>query len=119
VYRPTTITVRTALLDDAMRIMADEYATDLTLDNVARRIATSRRQLQRCFAEHGEGSFRECLARIRMDHAERLLMTTPLTIREIARRVGYRQPAQFAKAFARYKGAVPSEFRARRLPLAA
>lgn len=119
-YRPTTITVRTALLNDALRIMEEEYATHLTLDDVARRIATSRRQLQRCFAEHGNGSFRQCLARIRMQRAAQLLTETQLTIREVARRVGYRQPAQFAKAFARYQGTVPSEFRARTvLPLAA
>ena len=32
-------------------------------------------------------------------------------MREVARRVGYRQPAQFAKAFRRYQGLAPSDFR--------
>ena len=35
-----------------------------------------------------------------------------LTVREVAHRVGYRQPAQFAKAFRRYQGVAPSDFRA-------
>lgn len=35
----------------------------------------------------------------------------PTTVREVAHRVGYRQPAQFAKAFRRYQGVVPSAFR--------
>jgi len=33
-------------------------------------------------------------------------------LREVANRVGYRQPAQFAKAFRREKGLAPSDFRA-------
>jgi AraC-like DNA-binding protein len=35
-----------------------------------------------------------------------------VTVREVANRVGYRQPAQFAKAFRREKGVAPSDFRA-------
>ena len=37
-----------------------------------------------------------------------------LTGREDAHRVGYRQPAQFAKAFRRHHGVSPSDFRAAR-----
>jgi AraC family transcriptional regulator, regulatory protein of adaptative response / methylphosphotriester-DNA alkyltransferase methyltransferase len=33
-------------------------------------------------------------------------------VREVAHRVGYRQPAQFAKAFRRYRGVAPSDFKA-------
>ncbi|MGH2898217.1 MAG: helix-turn-helix domain-containing protein [Solirubrobacteraceae bacterium] len=32
-------------------------------------------------------------------------------MREVAQRVGYRQPAQFAKAFRRHHGLAPSAFR--------
>ena len=41
-----------------------------------------------------------------------MLSTRALTVREVAHRVGYRQPAQFAKAFRRYQGVAPSDFRA-------
>jgi two-component system response regulator YesN len=33
-------------------------------------------------------------------------------VREVAHRVGYRQPAQFAKAFRRHHGVAPSDYRA-------
>jgi AraC-like DNA-binding protein len=49
-----------------------------------------------------------------MDRAAELLGRRSLTVREVARRVGYRQPAQFAKAFRRHRGVAPSDFRARR-----
>jgi AraC family transcriptional regulator of adaptative response / methylphosphotriester-DNA alkyltransferase methyltransferase len=32
-------------------------------------------------------------------------------VREVAQRVGYRQPAQFAKAFRRHHGLAPAAFR--------
>ena len=56
-------------------------------------------------------SYRECLTRIRMTRAAELLATTGLTVREVGYRVGYRQPAQFAKAFNRVHGASPSRYR--------
>jgi AraC-like DNA-binding protein len=47
-----------------------------------------------------------------MERAGDLLRHGNLTIREVAARVGYRQPAQFAKAFRRHHGTAPSGFRA-------
>jgi AraC family transcriptional regulator of adaptative response / methylphosphotriester-DNA alkyltransferase methyltransferase len=47
-----------------------------------------------------------------MDRAAELLARRGVTVREVAHRVGYRQPAQFAKAFRRKKGVAPSDFRA-------
>jgi AraC-like DNA-binding protein len=49
-----------------------------------------------------------------MERAAELLTTRGLTVREVAARVGYRQPAQFAKAFRRHHGQAPSDFRATR-----
>jgi AraC-like DNA-binding protein len=117
--RPATIRHRTALFEDAVGIVRDEYASDLSLDDIARRVASSRRQLQRAYAEIGETTFREHLTGVRMDRAAEMLQTRGLTVREVARRVGYRQPAQFAKAFRRRHGLAPSDFRAARRHLAA
>ena len=112
--RPSTLAARSELLRDAREVMREDYASDLSLDEVAARIATSRRHLQRVFAEIGGTGFREELAAIRMERAAELLASTPLPIAEIARRVGYRQSAQFAKAFRAHYGALPSAYRATR-----
>jgi transcriptional regulator GlxA family with amidase domain len=115
-HRPSTITLRTALFEDAVAIVETEYASDLALDDIARRVASSRRQLQRAYAEIGDTTFREHLTRVRMDRAATLLAErSSLTVREVARRVGYRQPAQFAKAFRRHLGVAPSDYRTRSL----
>ena len=117
--RPATVALRSSLYEDATAIVAHEYQDDLSLDDIARRVASSRRQLQRAFSEVGNTTFRDQLTRVRMDRAGELLAHRGLTIREVAHRVGYRQPAQFAKAFRRHHGVAPSEFRARRAPRAA
>ena len=112
VQRATTTNLRRSLFEEAVAIVEVEYADDLALDDIAHRVATSRRQLQRAYAEIGDTTFREHLTRVRMERAGDLLRQHSLTIREVAHRVGYRQPAQFAKAFRRQHGASPSEFRA-------
>jgi transcriptional regulator GlxA family with amidase domain len=111
-HRPATIRLRTSLFDDAVAIVESEFASDLALDDIARRVASSRRQLQRAYAEIGDTTFREHLTAVRMERAADLLRSRRLTVRDVARRVGYRQPAQFAKAFRRHHGLAPSDFRA-------
>lgn len=109
--RPSTVRHRTLLFDDAVAIVEAEYAHDLSLDHIAHRVASSRRQLQRAYKEIGDTTFREHLAAVRMDRAAELLAGRGMTVREIAHRVGYRQPAQFAKAFRRHHGMAPSDYR--------
>jgi AraC family transcriptional regulator, regulatory protein of adaptative response / methylphosphotriester-DNA alkyltransferase methyltransferase len=110
--RPATVQLRSSLYDDAVAIVEREYGSELSLDDIARRVASSRRQLQRAYAEVGNTTFREHLTRVRMNRAAELLSRRSVTVREVAHRVGYRQPAQFAKAFRRHLGVAPSDYRA-------
>jgi transcriptional regulator GlxA family with amidase domain len=111
--RPTTIRHRTSLFEEAIAIVDQEYGSDLSLDEIARRVASSRRQMQRAYAEIGQTTFRDHLTGVRMEKAAELLSGRGLTVREVAHRVGYRQPAQFAKAFRRHHGSAPSDYRSR------
>jgi AraC family transcriptional regulator of adaptative response / methylphosphotriester-DNA alkyltransferase methyltransferase len=109
--RDTTNERRHELYCEAVRLIFTEYAKPLTVDDVAHEIATSRRQLQRVLAEVGNTTFGQLLAKARMTAAERLLVSDGLPVREVARRVGYRQPAQFAKSFRVRYGATPRDYR--------
>jgi AraC family transcriptional regulator, regulatory protein of adaptative response / methylphosphotriester-DNA alkyltransferase methyltransferase len=111
--RDATIRQRTSLFEDAVRIVEAEFGSDLALDDIARRVASSRRQLQRAYAEIGNTTFREHLTAVRMDRAAALLADGRAPVRDVARHVGYRQPAQFAKAFRRAHGVSPTGHRAR------
>jgi AraC family transcriptional regulator, regulatory protein of adaptative response / methylphosphotriester-DNA alkyltransferase methyltransferase len=109
--RDGTAERRQELFHEAMELLARDYGHDLHLEGVAHALATSRRQLQRAFAEVGRTSFRDELARVRMAHARALLAADSLPVRQVAARVGYDQPAQFAKSFRRYHGQPPSSYR--------
>jgi transcriptional regulator GlxA family with amidase domain len=111
--RDSTATRRRQLFREAVDLIERDYCEELSLESVARRLATSRRQLQRAFAEAGDTSFRDALAGVRMRHARRLLAAEPIPVRRVAERVGYPQPAQFAKTFRRHHGTAPSAYRKR------
>jgi AraC family transcriptional regulator of adaptative response / methylphosphotriester-DNA alkyltransferase methyltransferase len=112
-HRAATIRHRTSLYEDATAIVESEFASDLSLDDIARRVASSRRQLQRAYAEIGRTTFRDHLTAVRMERAAEMLSSRGLTVRDVAHRVGYRQPAQFAKAFRRHHDISPSAYRSR------
>jgi transcriptional regulator GlxA family with amidase domain len=118
VQRSSTRYSRLLILQDAIAVMEAEYPSDLRLGDVAQRIATSPRQLQRCFSESREDTFRDCLTRIRLRRAAEMLAETRMPVARIAREVGYRQPAQFARTFARHWGEPPTRYRARMRALA-
>jgi AraC family transcriptional regulator of adaptative response / methylphosphotriester-DNA alkyltransferase methyltransferase len=109
--RNDTISRRQDIYRDALAVISREYATDLTVERVARAIGTSRRQLQRVFEEVGGASFRQVLTRVRMKNASVLLRGTDAPVAVVARQVGYSQPAQFAKTFRRLYGDSPSAYR--------
>jgi two-component system response regulator YesN len=109
--RQSTLERRRALLRDALEAIVADHGPGVDLDVVARRIGTSRRQLQRVFAELSERSFRETLAAVRMGRARTLLATTDERIADIGRTVGYSEPAQFTKAFRHHHGMTPRDYR--------
>lgn len=102
---------RRELFEAAAEIVRFEYGTELTLEGVARRLYTSPRQLQRAFSDAAHTRFRDYLTQVRMECARELLCESRHCVHEIARAVGYREPAQFAKAFRRTYGLSPSAMR--------
>ena len=104
---------RRAIYGDAMRVLRRRYAEpQLTADDLALEVFTSRRQLQRAFKEAGT-SFRAELCSLRMRTAASLLQQYPeMSVQQVGLRVGYRQAAQFAKAFRRAHSMTPTAWRA-------
>ena len=117
--RQSTFHRRSELFEEAIAVIERDYADEtLSLAAVAHSIATSRRQLQRVFGER-QTSFRRELQRVRMARAAELLRDDAMPVGAVARAVGYRQPAQFSKAFRRHHGLPPSELRGAPRSLAA
>ena len=58
-------------------------------------------------------NFYDYVSRLRMEKAKELLRKSSLSIREICRQVGYENEYSFRRAYLRYEGITPSEYRNR------
>jgi AraC family transcriptional regulator, regulatory protein of adaptative response / methylphosphotriester-DNA alkyltransferase methyltransferase len=112
-HRACTAESMRGLYRESCAIVLRHYRRPLTVAVVARAIASSPRQVQRAFEEVGGTSFTAFLREVRLRNAAALLAAQPLTVRQVAFLVGYRQPAHFAKAFRRRYGTTPAQFRDR------
>jgi AraC-like DNA-binding protein len=109
--RPHTRGERRRLYLLARLVVKRRYRETLTLGVVAKALASSPRQIQRVYAQFGSATFRDDLLATRMAAAAELLSQSAITVRDVARLVGYRQPPHFARAFRRRYGVSPSVFR--------
>jgi AraC-like DNA-binding protein len=110
--RPETISTRQRLYLLARVIVVRHYRRDLTLEEVAKALASSPRQLQRAYAQFGGMSFREdLLARRTAVGAQLLIEQRSIPVDDVARLVGYSQGPHFARAFLRRYGLSPGRFR--------
>lgn len=82
----------------------------IIIDDFCKAAHVSRRSAQRVFAVYGTG-WRSMLRRTRLNSASHLLLHSDAAVKDIARKVGYRQQAQFARAFQRQFGLTPSRYR--------
>ena len=85
---------------------------DLGADRVASICGLSKRTLARRLQTRGT-SLREELQSLRMSRAEKTLSGTDLRISEVALMVGYANPTVFSRAYKRWTGMSPRQYRAK------
>lgn len=97
----------------ALEILEARMSEDLALNDVAASVGLSPSHLSRQLARATGNGFAECLALVRIAAAKRYLSEGALTVKEVARLVGFHDPAYFARVFRRIEGCSPAEFRSR------
>jgi AraC-like DNA-binding protein len=80
------------------------------LESTAPLMALSARTLRRNLANQGT-SFRQLSLEVRMELAKDYLLNSQLTAQEVAYQLGYSQPNNFYRAFKRFYGLPPEQFR--------
>lgn len=102
--------------DDAVRRAQDRIEGDpaapLSVDELARSVAQSRRTFARRFRAATGNTPLEYIQRARVEAAKRAL-EDGRSVADAATRVGYGDPVAFRKVFARVTGLTPSDYRAR------
>lgn len=83
----------------------------LSLSSVASKFGMTESYISQFFKEQAGENFSSYLEKIRMSHACELLSQSELSIGEIALQSGYYSDQVFRRAFKRYHGMTPNEFR--------
>jgi AraC-like DNA-binding protein len=81
-----------------------------SMAHISRALGTSPRSLHRRLADEGS-RFNDLLDEVRRQFAERYLARPRLAVSEVAYLVGFNDPSAFFKAFRRWTGVSPSEYR--------
>ena len=98
------------LLETALRSIRENLA-NATEEEVARACGVSRSYFSRVFAEAMQVGFATYLLGLRLLEAERLLLTTCLTVTEIAAIVGFSTTSHFISRFRERNGITPAKYR--------
>ncbi|WP_459955622.1 AraC family transcriptional regulator [Nocardia sp. IFM 10818] len=88
----------------------DGFAAPPGIDLVARDLNMSTRTLRRHLDAAGT-SYRQLLDEVRRALAEEMLTATPLSVSDVAIRLGYAEASTFIHAFKRWTGTTPSAYR--------
>ncbi|WP_162301536.1 bifunctional transcriptional activator/DNA repair enzyme AdaA [Enterococcus faecalis] len=91
-------------------------AEPLRLDYLAQTCHGSPFHLQRTFKEQTKQTPLAYLTSVRIRQAQELLLHSPLTIQQIAKKVGFQTAAYFATTFKKETGVTPSVYRSKNEP---
>ena len=112
VEEPVRSTSR-AVVQTAIRYLRDNLSRPLEVRDVAAQVHLSERHVSRLFHRETGQSILEYLTALRVEMASQLLMDQDLSIKQVARAVGYPDPHYFTTLFGRRTGMTPALFRKR------
>ncbi|QJD84717.1 response regulator transcription factor [Cohnella herbarum] len=88
------------------------YQEDLSLQSVASRFNIDKYQLSRAFKQEFGVNYWAYVIKVRMDRAAELLVGTNWKNSRIAEHTGFLEESHFSRAFKKYYGVTPKEYRA-------
>lgn len=98
-------------LQPALNYVLEQYSQDVKAEEMAKCCSMSYSYFSRSFQRIMKMNFREYLNQIRISEAEKLLVSTTLSITEIGGNVGFNTTSYFIKKFQHYKHITPKQFR--------
>lgn len=100
-----------SIIGDIEEYIAFHYAQNITLKDMARLYFINEKYLGRLFAAETGQSFHQYLNRVRLERATALLMSTSMSVLNIALDCGYANVTYFNRVFRKKFGISPTEYR--------
>jgi AraC-like DNA-binding protein len=98
-------------IGQAIRYLELQYTQAVSIEHLARSLGYHRTYLCKMFKQSTGLSPMQYLFNIRMERAKQLLMTTAMTIDQVASSVGFNDALYFSKQFHKWSGSAPSVYR--------
>lgn len=102
-----------AVVRTASRYLRDNLSRPIEVRDVAAQVHLSARHLSRLFHKETGTSILDFLTNLRIEAAGQLLLDRELSIKQVARAVGYPDPHYFTTLFGRRTGMTPAVFRSK------
>lgn len=100
---PTTI-------QSAMKYIESHYATEISLEDVAKYVGVSPQHFSKIFKNHTGKNYVDWITNLRLEKAMQYMNVGDKTIKEICYLVGYKDPNYFSRIFKKIVGMTPSEY---------
>lgn len=98
-------------LYDVISYINKHYSEDLTLEDCSKKLSVSYSYFSRKFKQITGKTFKSYLLQIRVNHAEKFLLSTNEPITEIATKCGFNSITYFSSMYKELKGITPTEAR--------
>lgn len=105
----STLISEKSRIDQAVDIIRQDYRQKLTISLLAQRVGMNECYLKQQFKQHTGKTIAGLIRDLRMQEAMRLLLDERKTVQETAWYVGYSDPSNFSKAFAKFYSVTPSQ----------
>lgn len=113
VKKMNTNNARFLCWEPVLTTMLNEYATPLQVPDLARRVSLSVSQFNRQFRKRFHTTPRAYLTSVRLNAACHLLLSTDLSMAEVASRTGFYDHSHLTNHFVKALGQPPSKYRLR------
>lgn len=100
-----------SVLDDIIHYIEFNYASNITLENIAPLFGYNSSYLGKIFSKKMGENFNSYIDHIRIEHSKKLLRSKSLKVYQVAESVGYRNVDYFHIKFKKYVGQSPAEYR--------
>ena len=94
-----------------LEYLNEHYTEDILYEEVAQQMGISYSYLRKLVKEATGKSVSDYINKIRIEKVKTLLLTTDMTVEEIAGAVGYHNAKSITRYFKKFEGITPKEFK--------
>lgn len=104
------------LMRHALEYIEENMSRSISMRDVADHVGLSYNYFSKLFKEHTQCHFAHYVHLRRIERSKKYLRDPGFKIQDIAKKLGYDNPSEFSRAFKKYAGCYPREYRERPVP---